>query len=445
MALTSGTIGMASRTPGKRANFVVILCDDLGYGDLGCYGHPVIKTPRLDKLASEGIKLTDCHSSAPVCSPSRIGMLTGRTPHRLGIDDWIPQDSPIHLKRSEITVAALLRKAGYATCHSGKWHCAGTLDGSQPTPGDHGFDHWFSTQNNAAPSHRNPTNFVRNGKRVGPLEGYSSPLIVGEAIEWLRGLKPGQPFALFVWFHSPHEPVATAERFVAMYPKADNADQAEYFGNVTQMDQEVGRLMDELDKMGHRDDTLVLFTSDNGPETLNRYRGAQRSYGSPGPLRGMKLHLYEGGTRVPGIVRWPGRAKAGVVSDEPVNNTDALPTLCEIAGVEPPRDRIIDGASILPILEGKKIERQIPLYWQYDIAIGDPKVTMRQGDWKILAHKGLAKFELYNLRDDLVEKNDLSQQEPQRLKDMSETLVALHEQIRKEAPTWPAPPRKKKA
>ena len=430
---------------GKKPNFVIILCDDLGYGDLGCYGHPVIKTPCLDRLAGEGMKLTDCYAAAPVCSPSRAGMLTGRTPYRSGIYDWIPEGSPMHLKPNEISVATLLKSAGYATCHSGKFHCNGRFNKpEQPQPGDHGFDHWFSTQNNALPSHANPVNFVRNGQPVGPLTGYSSTLIVDEAIRWLKGLESSQPFCLFVWFHSPHEPVATGKRFTQMYPNTDTPERAIYYGNVTQMDHEVGRLMRTLDELKHRDDTFVMFTSDNGPETLNRYRGASRSYGSPGPLRGMKLHMYEGGIRVPGIIRWPGKTRPGQVCGEPVNGTDVLPTLCELGRARVPSDRPIDGASIAPIFDGKPIDRNVPLYWQYDRALGKPKAALRQGDWKLLAHADLETFELYNLKRDPKETTDLSTREPARLRAMTKTLRALHAEIQAEGPKWPAWRRKPK-
>ncbi|MBN1341336.1 MAG: sulfatase-like hydrolase/transferase [Phycisphaerae bacterium] len=423
----------------KRPNVVVILCDDLGYGDLGCYGHPVIKTPCLDNLASEAMKLTDCYAAAPVCSPARAGMLTGRTPYRSGIYDWIPEGSPMHLQAGEITVAKLLKSVGYATCHSGKWHCNGKFNTpDQPQPGDHGFDHWFSTQNNALPSHKNPRNFVRNGKPVGTLDGYSSTLIVDEAVKWLEGLQPGQPFCLFVWFHSPHEPVATGKRFTDMYPNTDAPERAVYYGNVTQMDHEVHRLLQTLDRRELRDDTFVMFTSDNGPETLDRYRGANHSYGSPGPLRGMKLHMYEGGIRVPGIIRFPGHTKPGQVSHEPVCGTDILPTLCQLGGAKPPTDRPIDGASITPIFTGKPIERKVPLYWQYDRAISKPKTAMRQGDWKLLADADLRTFELYNLRKDLRETTNLIDRHPDRAKAMTDTLKRLHGEIKAEGPTWPA-------
>lgn len=421
-----------------RPNFIVILCDDLGYGDLGCYGHPRIKTPNLDRLANEGMRLTDYYAAAPVCSPSRAGMLTGRTPQRVGIYDWIPEGSPMHVRRSEVTVASLLKSADYATCHVGKWHCNGKFNSpEQPQPGDQGFDYWFSTQNNAGPSHRNPGNFVRNGKAVGPTEGYSNQIIVDEALKWLRGRDAKKPFCLFVWFHTPHEPVATAEDFTRIYSSDEPAERGIYFGNVTQMDHEIGRLLKEVDGKGLRDNTLVWFSSDNGPETLNRYKGAGRSYGSPGQLRGMKLHMYEGGIRVPGIIRWPAKIKAGQVSREPICGTDVLPTFCDIAGVKVPTNRMIDGTSVRAAFEDKPVVRRVPLYWQYDRALGKPKIAMRQGDWKILADAKLDQFELYNLTDDPRETTDLAAKQPERLGRMSSELRKLHDQIKAEGPKWP--------
>lgn len=448
----------------RRPNAVIVLCDDLGYGDLGCYGHPAIRTPRLDAFARQGVRFTDCYAAAPVCSPSRAGMLTGRTPDRCGVHDWIPEGNVMHLPRSEHTFAQLLRRAGYATCHSGKWHCNGKFNSpEQPQPGDHGFDHWFSTQNNALPSHENPVNFVRNGAAVGPTRKYSATLIVDEAIEWLRSLDGRRPFCLFVCFHNPHEPVASAPRFVDAYPEARKRGEALYYGNVTQMDYEFGRLIEALDAAGHAEDTFVFFTSDNGPETLNRYAGAWRSHGSPGPLRGMKLSLYEGGYRVPGIVRYPGRARAGEVSAEPVCGLDVLPTLCALAGVEVPAGRPIDGANMLDALEGRPVRRDVPLHWHYFNAMGAPKASLREGDWKVVGIGGpdtagragggftaeqsgavkslaLERFELYNLRQSSAEATDLSAQEPGRLKELSAKLVRLHDEVRAEAPDWRRPP-----
>ncbi len=415
-----------------RPNLVYIFCDDLGYGDLGCFGNPVIRTPELDRLAAEGMRLTDCYSSSPVCSPSRAGVMTGRTPNRMGIYDWIPENSGVCLKDDEITVARLLKSAGYTTCHSGKWHLISRWDGSEPTPGDHGFDHWFSTQNNAIPSHRNPVNFLRNGKPVGPLEGYSSTIIVNEAIEFMKRVhERPEPFAAFIWFHSPHEPVASAERFMDWYPNVPDRTKAEYFGNVSQMDHEVGRLMDALHDMGLQDSTFVMFSSDNGPETLQRYRGAERSHGSPGPFRGMKLHMYEGGIRVPGIIRWPGKTSPGQVCHEPVSGLDILPTFAEIAGVPAPADRPIDGASMLPVFSGNPVMRKKPLYWQYNRALSNVKTAIREGAWKLLVDAELGAAELYNLEEDWSETQNLAYSEPARTRDMLGRLRQMHADVNK--------------
>jgi arylsulfatase A len=433
--ISSSKKTVAAKSPDK-SNIIIVLCDDLGYGDLACYEHPHIKTPNIDKLAQEGMRLTNCYAAAPVCSPSRAAILTGRTPYRCGIYDWIPADSPMHLPKGELTIATLLKKAGYETCQVGKWHCNGKFNSpEQPQPGDHGFDYWFSTQNNASPSHHNPKNFVRNGQPVGELQGYSSELVVREAIDWLQNKwDRSKPFFLFVCFHSPHEPLATDPKFVDMY---QGRDEAIYYGNVTQLDYEFGRLIETVDEMNLRDKTFVMFTSDNGPERRNRYQGSQRSFGSPGELRGMKLDMYEGGIRVPGIIRWPGNAKAGSVCHEPLSNIDVLPTLCAIAGVEAPKDRPIDGANFLPIFEGKKINRKTPLYWRYDKATSKPfTVAMRQGDWKILADNQMTKFELYNLRQDPAEKQNLAESEPRRLETMKKVLAKLHAEIDAEGPKW---------
>lgn len=203
LALTLGVwlaLCCGSASAADKPNFVVLLCDDLGYGDLSCFAHPVVRTPHLDKLASEGVKLTHCYSSAPVCSPSRAGLMTGRNPNRLGIRDWIPANSGIFLRPGEVTIAQRLKQAGYRTCHAGKWHLNSRTDGSERTPGEAGFDHWLYTQNNAAPSHLHPTNFIRNGKAAGRLEGPSSHVVVAEALDFLKANKD-EPFFLNLWFH----------------------------------------------------------------------------------------------------------------------------------------------------------------------------------------------------------------------------------------------------
>lgn len=418
---------------GSLPNLVIMLCDDLGYGDLSCYGHSIIQTPYLDQMAQEGMRFTDCYAASPVCSPARAGMITGRTPYRCHVTDWIPPNSPMHLQQNEISIARLLKDRGYATAHFGKWHLSGKLDGSQPTPGYHGFDHWFSTLNNAHPSHLNPTNFVRNGEPVDePIEGHASRIIVDEALDFIEKTQmqsPGRPFAVFVWFHAPHEPVGTSPQFTDLYANIEEETKRLYFGNVTETDAAVGHFNEQLDRKGLSENTLVWFTSDNGPETLNRYRGAHRSHGTPGPLRGMKLHMYEGGIRVPGIARWPGQIPAGQENSLPVSGVDVLPTLCGLAGLPIPDDRPIDGADVAALLRNNASSRGKPLYWRYDKAISNPKIALRDGDWKLLANAELSQFELYNLREDLAESRDVSQANPNQLRALKEQLYAIHADV----------------
>lgn len=430
----------------NRPNIVVILCDDLGYGDLECYGHPHIKTPNLNALAEEGIRLTSCYSAAPVCSPSRVGLLTGRSPNRAGVYDWIPAANnkakpdardQVHMRHQEFTIAKLLKSAGYATCMSGKWHCNAKFNSpAQPQPGDAGFDHWFGTQNNAAPTHENPKNFVRNGSEVGQLEGYSCQLATDEALSWItqqQATSSEQPFFVYLAFHEPHEPVASPKPLVERYkPVAKNEDEAHFFANVANVDAAVGKLVNKLQELKIRDDTLIIFTSDNGPETLNRYRSAFRSYGRPTPLRGMKLWTTEAGFRVAGIVNWPAGLSPGVenASDQVVSSLDLLPTFAKLAGATIPSDLELDGTDIAPLFSGKAIERSKPLIWAYYNSINEHRVAMRHGDWKVLAKLNGAKlpktvnvfdgnrddvfnakltdFEFYNVKADISEANAVS-------------------------------------
>ncbi|QDU39292.1 Arylsulfatase [Maioricimonas rarisocia] len=447
-----------------RPNVLVILCDDLGYGDLACYGHETIKTPHLDKLAAEGVRLTDCYSASPLCSPARAGLLTGRTPSRSGIYSWIAPRNPMYLKQDETTIATILKGAGYDTCHVGKWHLNGLFNHPKQTqPDDHGFDYWFSTQNNASPTHRNPKNFVRNGEPVGELEGFSCQIVANEGIGWLKSRgDTDKPFFLHVCFHEPHEPIDSPQELVDDYPDANRRGEALYYANVANMDRAVGSLMQALDELDVVDDTLVVFTSDNGPETLNRYSNAWRSHGSPGPLRGMKLHIYEGGIRVPGILRWPGRIEAGSESSEPVCSVDLLPTICELTDLPLPKGKPLDGASLVPLLEDKPVKRTKPLFWHYYGAFHNRQVAIREGDWKLVAgwdqtpdmptggslkpgivdalkRSELKHFELYNLREDLAEEHDLADSEPERLQRMAEQARQLYQEVIAEGPNWEFP------
>jgi arylsulfatase A len=446
----------------ERPNFLIILCDDLGYGDLGCFGHKSIKTPQLDKLATQGIRFTDCYSAAPVCSSSRAGLMTARTPSRVGVYDWIPPGHVMHLRKEEVTIATHLKQAGYSTCHVGKWHLNGKFNNKQqPQPGDHGFEHWMSTQNNAGPSHENPVNFVRNGQKVGPTQGYSCQVVADEAIKWLDEIRDKEkPFFQFVCFHEPHEPIASPPDLVAQYSDAKKEGEALYYANVSNVDRAVGRILAHLDEAKLAENTLLVFTSDNGPETLLRYPTGWRSHGSPGPLRGMKLHVYDGGIRVPGIVRWPSRIKPGQTSGEPICSLDLLPTFCELAGIKPPQDRPLDGVSLASLFDGKPLTREQPLFWHYYRSISGPKAAMRMGDYMILGswekeqlpsgtvQKGdmqilqgekLVSFELYNLKSDVAQQHNLAEKEPQRLAEMRSALVKFYSEIQSQMPVWDLP------
>jgi arylsulfatase A len=258
---------------------------------------------------------------------------------------------------------------------------------------------------------------------------------VDEALGFIRE-NGDKPFCVFVTFHATHEPVATPAAFTDPYKDVPDPLARVYYGSVSLVDHEVGRLLRFLDEEKLSANTLVLFTSDNGPETLRRYKAAERSHGSPGPLRGMKLHLTEGGIRVPGIARWPGRIKPGQVLDEPVGFVDLLPTLGALAGTKSPDDRPLDGVDVSPLLlDGTKPERKVPLYWQYDKAIGDTTpvwtVAVRRGDYKLLADAALERFALYDLKADIGEKTDLSgdARHAERMKELTKELRAMHADV----------------
>ena len=429
-------------------NFVIFLCDDLGWGDLACYGHPVIKTPNLDKFAKQGTKFTQCYSACSVCSPSRSSILTGRTPYRNGVWRWIPSNHQVHLRESEITLAELLKGKGYETCHVGKWHLNGKFNSKeQPQPDDHGFDHWMATQNNAAPNHKNPKNFVLNGKEMGQLEGYSAPLVVKEGIRWLKEKrKPNKPFFLNIWTHEPHLPIESSPEFMKPYAEIEDEGIRQHHGNITQIDHAFGNLMKALDQMDLTENTFVFFTSDNGPEG-NGLKG--RTRGSTGGLRERKRSSHEGGIRVPGIARWPGKVPAGVENRTPIIGSDLFTSILGTVNIAVPDDRTIDGTDFMPEFEGKPIKRKIPLYWRNHIANPNIQVALRKDGWKILANEKLDAFQLYHIEKDWKEETDLASKHPEKLAEMKTVLLSVHKQVEKEGPRdwWenepPRKPRKK--
>ena len=228
----------------KRPNVVTLLVDDLGYRDIGCYGGPV-KTPVLDKLAAGGVRFTDFHSGAPTCSPSRATFLTGRHHYRAGVYSVITERlHKMHLLKSETTIAEVLKKNGYATAHFGKWHLGMPVNNrDNPTPAEHGFDYWFGLVNGPGPSHKNPTQFLRNGKRVGQIKGYSCQIVVDEALTWLNEKRDAkEPFFLNLWFNEPHAPIAAPDEIVSQYG-ALNDQAAIYSGTIDNTDRAIGRLI----------------------------------------------------------------------------------------------------------------------------------------------------------------------------------------------------------
>ncbi|MGI9543389.1 MAG: sulfatase family protein [Cyclobacteriaceae bacterium] len=421
-------------------NIVFILADDLGYGDLSCYGHRDIKTPNIDRLAQQGLLLTDFYAPSPLCSPARAGFLTGRTPFRTGIKSWIPEDQDIFLHREEITIAALLKANGYQTFLGGKWHLNGGLGNpQQPQPEEHGFDHWLAAHAFALPHHKNLNNYYRNGEALGEVDGFAGQLATNEAIQWLDGRDRNKPFFLYMAYLEVHSEIASPDSFNTMYSNFTKSEidlenladrgPGEYYANVTHLDYQVGQLMQKLEEEGLVDNTIVIFTSDNGPVTTQwRYWWEVNLYGSTGGLRGRKADLFEGGIRVPCIIRYPGKVVAGSTSNVPLHGYDLLPTICAITGIETPADRVLDGIDFSPIFNGKDLVREQPLFWGFETRpFDDPEgfsYAVRDDEWKLITDKGLERTLLYNLKDDPYEVRDLTDQQ-------SELVAKLKGQVKK--------------
>jgi arylsulfatase A len=425
-----------------------------------------MQTPNIDRLAEEGIKLTHCYSAAAVCSPSRSAILTGRTPYRNGVFRWIPANHYCYLENDEVTLPQLLQQQGYQTAHFGKWHLSnyteeriddsfryrnfgfGT-DPQQPSMEDYGYDYWFATGNVARPSHKDPENFFLNGKGMGKMEGYSAQILAAEMVKWLNEyMDRDRPFFITLWFHEPHGPVESDPEFIKRYQKVKDPSYQQYLANVTQVDEAVGEIVHALKKAGIYDNTLIWYTSDNGPEgrheygtfnTEDRTHGPHRYRGSTGGLRGRKRHTHEGGIRVPGIICWPEGFKRnglmpGGISAEPVIGSDIFPTLLEIAGIALPEGVILDGTSIVTLLEGKDFQRPRPLYWRNNTQ--EYRIALRDGDWKIIAKSDQTGFELYNLVIDPHETTDLSMHEPGIFEQMKQELIAYDREVLDEGPDW---------
>jgi arylsulfatase len=424
-SLSSAVVAADSARP----NIVLILCDDLGYAELGCYGQQKIRTPNIDRLATEGMRFTQYYSGSPVCAPSRCVLLTGKHSGHAAIrnNKEVRPEGQHPLPASEVTLAELLKSAGYRTAAIGKWGLGPW--GSEGDPLTQGFDSFFGYNCQRHAHNHFPQYLYRNDKRIA-LEGsdgrdtgrqYSHDLFEKEALAVI-GAKDERPFFLYLAFTIPHLALQVPDDSLAEYKgkwedppytggkgyRPHAQPRAAYAAMITRMDRSVGRIVDRLDELGLSKNTLVLFTSDNGP-TYNRTGGSDSEFfRSAGELRGLKGSVYEGGIRVPLIARWPARIKAGETSELPCAAYDLLPTVCDLAGVKQPE--AIDGISLAATLLSRGDQKRHDfLYWEFPAYGGQQAVRM--GQWKGVRQRmaqGRTRIELYDLSIDPAEKNDVS-------------------------------------
>lgn len=425
MALLMLLVGGATLRAADRPNIVYIMADDLGYGELGCYGQTKIKTPNLDRMATEGTRFTDVYSGAPVCAPCRGVLMTGKhTGHafvRANGGDY-------NLPRSETTVAEVLHRAGYTNGFVGKWSLGDV--GSASTPLKRGFDYAFGFYNQSAAHAQYPKTMDENDQVVdvpenagGKRGAYAHDLMTGRAFDFIRRSK-GRPFFLYLAYTLPHAEILVPEDSLAPYrgkfPEkpfenkgggyaSQPEPNAAFAGMVSRLDRDVGRLLALLKELGLDNNTVVFFTSDNGPVSVG---GRDYQYfNGAGPLRGRKGELYDAGIREPMIVRWPGKVPAGKISDVPWYFADVLPTLSDLGGGALPAG--IDGVSVLPTLLGREQPalRTRFMYWEYPA--GGFRQAVRRGDWKVHRNGLDGPLELYNLRQDIGEKNNVAASHPE--------------------------------
>ena len=438
----------ASGAPRKdKPNVVLILIDDMGWTDAACYGSKYYETPNIDHLAAGGMKFTNGYAACAVCSPTRAAVMTGRYPARLGVTDWIrsrfqggkiPADkknpsgytggrnhkvlcpkNALWMELEEITIAEALKPAGYTSCHIGKWH----LGPDDQYPDRQGFDvNIGGCDYGQPPSYFDPYKNSRladiptlKPRREGE---YLTDREADEAAAFIKK-HHGRPFFLYMAHYAVHTPIQAKKDLVAKYKAKTPTNQknATYAAMVHSVDDAVGRIVATLDECGVAENTLVIFTSDNGG-LLGPTNNA--------PLRAGKGHPYEGGIREPLIVRWPRVVKTGTTCDVPVTSVDYFPTVCEASGVPLPKDRPIDGESIMPLLKGTGSLRRDAIFWHFPHYRGGivPYSIIRAGDWKLLKRYDGKTWELFNLKDDLSETTDLADREPDVVKRLDAKLVA---------------------
>ncbi len=445
---TPGCLDAAKRKNNtKRPNIVLILVDDLGWADVGCFGSKYYETPNIDRLAKEGMKFTDGYAACAVCSPTRAAVMTGRYPARLGVTDWIrsrfqggkiPDDkrnpteyvggknrkllcppNALWMELDEITIAEVLKPAGYTSCHIGKWH----LGADEWYPDRQGFDYNIGGCDFGQP----PTYFdpyYRKGQGDIPTlksrkQGeYLTDREADEAVKFITD-HADKSFFLYMAHYAVHTPIQAKQNLTAKYQAktATHQKNAKYAAMVESVDHAVGKILDAVEQAGVADNTMIIFTSDNGglvPVTSNL------------PLRSGKGYPYEGGIREPVIVRWPGVVKPGTECSVPVTSVDYFPTICRAAGVKPPAGRSIDGQSIMPLLTQSGIIKRDAIFWHFPHYRGRvvPYSIIRAGDWKLIKRYDGRKFELFDLKNDLSEKNDLADTMPDKVKELDAMLKA---------------------
>jgi arylsulfatase A-like enzyme len=408
--------------PARRPNVIFILADDLGYGDLGCFGQKHIRTPHLDRLAAEGMRFTNAYAGATVCAPSRCTLMTGKHTGHSSVrgNREVKPEGQEPMPADTFTVAHLMKRAGYATGVIGKWGLG--HPGSPSTPDKMGFDYFFGYNCQRKAHEYYPEYLWRNGEKV-PLDGktYSHDLMADDSLEFVKRNKDN-PFFLYLAFTIPHQKVQVPD----LEPYANEAwpeNLKSLAAMITRMDRDIGRLMSLLKEQGIDENTLVFFASDNGAA----YR--DELFNHSGPLRGFKRDPYEGGLRSPSIARWPGRIKAGGVSEQVWAFWDLLPTLAELTAQPAPPD--MDGISILPALvEGRTVERP-PLYFEFHEGGFDQ--SARTGDWKAVRRGLKQPIELYDLKADPGERNDVAAQNPQIVRQFEQYFSTA----RTDSERWP--------
>ena len=414
----------------RRPNVILFMADDQGWGDTGYNGHPVLRTPTLDRMSQSAVRFDRFYAGSPVCSPTRGGCLTGRHPFRYGIffanAGGPGQASEYRLPREEVTLAGVLQKAGYRTGHFGKWHLGDFEGRMKASPSDAGFDEWFSTVRKVPTVDPTPGEYWENGKPVlARLEGDDTRLIMDRALRFISDQVNGNhPFFAVIWPHAPHLPVLATEAFRRQYAGHSEAER-HYWGSLTALDRQVGRLRDELRRSGVAENTMLWYASDNGPE------GDQLDAdwpGSAGHLRGRKTSLFEGGVRVPGLLEWPGAIRKPRRVRSVASTLDYFPTILDALDLHPPDGRPLDGISLLPALLGSGGPRSKPLAFETArITRGSPRLALIDGQMKLLSNLSEESDQLYHLENDPGERRDLIGERPDQGRRMRAYLKSWRE------------------